>query len=158
MTKVCGIILCLLLAACSLQGDAKKKSARLRFEPGVQSTDPREPTSATSWSKLAPFPKHDSDKLTVLAHAGIGGKFPVGKEGEAALFEVRMKDGDDTHVSLEVITKEGTKSIEVQRDVPVPIEVAGVGYTLSFPTTYINASEEEATSKEATLFVSTLRK
>jgi len=159
MNKVCGILVCLLLVSCALHGDVKKeKSVRLRFVPGSAPRTPFESSSGASCSALAPFGKPDTDVLTVLARAGIGDKFPVAMEDGDTLFEVRMKDGNDDRVSLEIITKEGTKDIEVRRDKPVPIEVGGISYKITYPSVYVASSESKPTTVKPTLFVSTTRK
>jgi len=159
MNRVCGILVCLLLVSCALHGNVKKDHAvRQRFVPGSVPTNPSEAGSGASWTAFIPFGRPDTDKLTVLASAGIGDKFPVAMKDGDTLFEVRMKDGNDDRVCLEIITKEGTKDIEVQRDKPVQIEVAGVVYTISYPSIEVAASSNQPTTTKAELFISTPRK
>ena len=159
MNKVCGILVCLLLVGCALRGGDKTNSMRrVRFVPGSPPTSPLEASGSAVWTALRPFPEPDSDSLVLNAWAGVGDKFPVGTKGGATLFEVLLKDGDDERVSLEILSDHGSQTIEVQRDKPAQVEVAGVKYEFTYPTVGVGSTEEKTTTNKAMLIVSTRRR
>ena len=113
--------------------------------------------NGATWTQLRPFPNPDSDTLVLHGWAGIGAKFPVFKEDDVALFEVRLKDGDDDRVTIEIISTHGSKEIELQRDKAVKAEVENVEYEFRFPSVYVASTEKEKTTDKAMLLVSTRR-
>jgi hypothetical protein len=76
-----------------------------------------------------------------MAHAGIGDTFPVQDKDGRTLGEVFIAAGDDTHLQVEIRSKEGLQKIEVRRDKAVSFQMAGSKIGLLFPTVSVNAAE-----------------
>jgi hypothetical protein len=89
------------------------------------------------------------------ASANIGSEFPVARRDGPTLFDVRLKDGDDDRLILEVVSKRRTKTIEVKRDCPVKTRVEGVEYRFSYPSVEMAAKDGKTTTNKATILVST---
>ena len=75
------------------------------------------------------------------------------KEG-ATLFEVLLAAGYDDHVVLEIRSKGSGKKIDLPRDKPGSVDVAGIKYGLSYPSVSVAAARNEnPTTNKAMLMV-----
>jgi hypothetical protein len=101
-------------------------ATRIRFVPGGPSAKGATDFRRASWTALSPGPQ--KGVLWCQVAAGVGDKFPVIDKQGVKLFEVALGDGDDDHVVLEIRAKEGTKKIDLQRDKPGAVKVAGIKY------------------------------
>lgn len=150
MCKLVWILISLLLCGCALHGDDKAHSVRVRFVPGSVPTSPLESGSGAVWSSLHPGP---GGKLILQAWAGIGDKFPVQDKDDLLHFEVELKDGDDDHLSLDILSQQVVQKIDVQRDKPAQVQVAGIEYELTYPSVSVSSKENKFTTNKAMLLV-----
>jgi hypothetical protein len=156
MKKVCATFVCLLLIGCASQDEEPVAlSVRVQFVPDSEASSGLERSDGAVWSRLAPSPIRDGDKLYLQAHAGIGHQFPVALEDGTELFDVLLRDGDDDAVSLEIISELGSEVIELDRDAQQVVQVAGVEYTIRYPSVYVGVTEPDArkTTNKAMLAV-----
>jgi hypothetical protein len=92
--------------------------------------------------------------LWCQAHAGVGDEFPVMSKDEVKLFDVRLVEGNDDHVVLEIRWRGGAKKIEVPRDKRRSLEIAGVEYELLYPSVSVGAVVgEKPTTNKAMLLI-----
>lgn len=127
-------------------------AVRMRFVPGGP------PAKGSSDFKGAAVTSLDEGpvkgELWCQAHAGVGDKFPVVDKEGVTLFEVLLAAGNDDHVVLEIRSKEGAKKIDLPRDKPASVEVAGIKYRLSYPSVSVAAAaNEKPTTNKAMLMV-----
>jgi hypothetical protein len=125
---------------------------RMRFVPGGPPAKGATDFKGASWTALGPGPQ--KNVLWCQATAGVGDKFPVIDKQGVKLFEVVLADGDDDHVVLEIRSKEGAKKIDLPRDKPGAVKVAGIKYDLLYPSVSVGASPgEKPTTNKAMLMV-----
>jgi sialidase-1 len=137
--------------------DVPPQTVRVRFVPGSPPSSPLESSDGAVWSALHPFPSRDSEEISLMAHAGIGDKFPVRTQNGPLLFEVMLEEGDDNRLSLVILLQETSKTVEIERDKPVDVEISGVTYTFSYPSITMAATEENATTNKAMVRISKKR-
>lgn len=157
MRKLFGVIVGLLLCGCAVHDGNKPHSVRLRFVPGADPQSSLESSHSAVWSSLRPGPDPQHGELFLQAWAGIGHKFPVQKEGGPTLFEVAVVEGNDDRLVVEVRSKTGTQTVELKRDKPVPVQVAGATYELLYPTCHVSAAQDRSTTNKAMLIVTAPR-
>jgi hypothetical protein len=94
----------------------------------------------------------DPTALVAMIDIGLDESFPVVDEKGVTRFTVKMTEGDDKHLVLEVSTKDGSQKVGLVRDDPTEVTVAGTKYELRFPTTQVN-SNAKTTTDQAMIFV-----
>jgi len=102
------------------------------------------------WTSLHPGP---GQKLILQAWAGIGDKFPVKDKDSTVHFEVLLTDGDDDHLSLEILSPQGVQMIDVQRDQPAQLHVAGIEYQFTYPSVNVSSKENKSTTNKAMIII-----
>ena len=131
---------------------AKQQSVRMRFVPG---TPPRKGSvdyAGASQTDLGPGPV--KGVLWCQAHAGVGDQFPVIDKEGVKLFEVRLAEGNDDRVVLEISSKEGVKKIDLPRDKRGAVKVGGIEYELLYPSVSVAGTpDEKPTTNKAMLMV-----
>lgn len=98
-------------------------------------------STGADWSALGNGPGTGGGRTGLMAHAGIGDTFPVQDKDGRTLGEVFIAAGDDTHLQVEIRSKEGLQKIEVRRDKAISFQMAGSKIELLFPTVSVNAAE-----------------
>jgi hypothetical protein len=147
MSKVLLLFLGVAFLGSIALADGKTNAAqRLRFVPAP---------STPRWTCLRAFPEPDSETLSLHAWAGIGNTFPVCKEDSPTLFEVLVKAGDDDHLSLEILSKDGTQPAELRRDDSAKFKVAGIEYEIYYPSVDVASTAKRRTTNTAMLIVYT---
>jgi hypothetical protein len=127
-------------------------AVRMRFVPGDPPAKGSSDFKGASCTSLVPGP--EKGVLWCQAHAGVGDQFPVITEDGVKLFDVRLAEGDDDHVVLEIRSKEGAKKIDLPRDKAGSVEVEGIKYGLSYPSVTVAAApNEKPTTNKAMLMV-----
>ena len=154
MYKSMALFLCVLLAGCGASEiESAEHSVRLRFVPGSAPSSPLESSEGAVWSSFSPPPIPDATYVMLNGWAALGDKFPVGHRNEPALFEIRLVDGDDDHLALELLFEGGPKSIDVKRDSPEEVTIGGVAYRINYPSIKVSAAEGKSTTNKATILV-----
>ena len=129
-----------------------KVATRMKFVPGGPPAKGATDFKGASWTALVPGPQ--KGVLWCQATAGVGDKFPVIDKQGVKLFEVLLANGDDDHVVLEIRSKEGAKKIDLARDKPAKVKVAGIEYDLLYPSISVGAAPgEKPTTNKAMLMV-----
>ena len=111
---------------------AKQQSVRMRFVPESPPRKGSADYEGASQTDLGPGPV--KGVLWCQAHAGVGDQFPVIDKQGITLFEVRLVEGNDDHVVLEISSNEGVKKIDLPRDKRGAIKVGGIEYELLYPS------------------------
>ncbi len=154
MCKSMAIFLFVLFAGCGASEiESADHSVRLRFVPGSAPSSPLESSDGAVWSSFSPPPIPDATYLMLNGRAAVGDKFPVGHRNEPALFEIRLVDGNDDHVALELLFEGGPKSIDVKRDSPEEVSIGGVVYRINYPSIEVSSSEGKSTTNKAMIVV-----
>jgi hypothetical protein len=133
---------------------AKEKSVklRMRFVPGGPPAKGSSDFEGAAFTDLGPGP--EKGVLWCQAHAGVGDEFPVIDKQGVKLFDVRLAEGDDDHVVLEIRSKEGAKKIDLARDKRGSVKVAGIEYELLYPSVSVAGTPDEMpTTNKAMLMV-----
>ncbi|MEO7319007.1 MAG: hypothetical protein ABIZ56_08470, partial [Chthoniobacteraceae bacterium] len=133
---------------------AKEKlvTVRMRFVPGGPPAKGSSDFEGASFTDLGPGP--EKGILWCQAHAGVGDQFPVMSKEGVKLFDVKLAEGDDDHVVLEVRSKEGAKKIDLARDKRGSVKVAGIEYELLYPSVSVAGTpDEKPTTNKAMLMV-----
>jgi beta-lactamase regulating signal transducer with metallopeptidase domain len=115
-----------------------QKNFRTIFKPG-----PRK-AGKTHWTRLFRPQEGDGKVLMAIITAYLGDPFPVSRVGQKeTLFTAEMTDGNDDRVQVQVTRPDGTKqALELVRDKPVKITVAGQVYRLAYSSTQVAAVEQ----------------
>ncbi len=131
---------------------AESKTVRLRFVPGGPPAKGAADFKGASQTALGPGPQ--KGVLWCQAHAGVGDHYPVMSKEGVTFFEVLLAEGDDDQVVLEIRSKEGAKKIDLPRDKPRSVEVAGIKYDFLYPSVFVAAVPgEKPTTNKAMLMV-----
>lgn len=147
------LLLALLGSALADEPKAGTVKARLRFVPDGGAWKGETAFEGASWHNLGPG--LEKDVLWMQARAGLGDKFPVQEKDRVTLFEVALLEGNDDRVVIEVRAKGGAQRIELPRDKPAPVKVAGRKYELRYPTLSVAAAPgENPSTNKATIQVS----
>ncbi len=121
-------------------------AVRLRFVPVKKAADAGNGASGTTLHRGMFGPTN----VAAMAHLGLGDTFPVRDEHERHLFDLRLVDGNDQHLVLEVRTKEAkapVQKIAVVRDQPTDVTVDGAQYEITFPTAEVNPTDKDTTAQ-----------
>ena len=133
----------MLLAGCASHSETQPEVVRQRFVPGPSDSS----GGGANWTALQQFAADQPGVLTVMAHAGIGGRFPVQEEHRPRVFEVTVVEGDDEHLVLEVRRDEGSQRLRVQRDGTARAQVAGNEYVFAYPSVTVRVDSKPTTDK-----------
>jgi hypothetical protein len=155
MRKVFGVLIGLLFCGCAARDGNQPHTVPLKYVPGAEPRSSLEAGDGASWTMLCPAPQ--SGVLFLQAWAGIGHKFPVQKEGGDTLFEVAVIQGNDDLLVAEVRAKEGTQTVDLRKDKPVSVKVAGITYELLYPRCYVSSDQNSRTTGKAMLIVTAPR-
>ena len=159
MRTTCVLLICSICIGCtSREQGSNDGGVRLRFDPNAKPTSPLESTKGAVISRLHAGLFSSPDREGMNAQASIGDTFPVARENEPSLFEVRMKDGNDDRLTLEVSYKNELNVITLQRDEAKSLTVEGVAYDFLYPSTEVAATDNKLTTNKATIFISTPKK
>lgn len=72
------------------------------------------------------------------------------------LFTVTVTGGDDDHLLVEVRAGDTRQKLELRRDQPAPVEVAGVKFRLLYPSLEVNRAEAAPSTDLAHIFITRL--
>ena len=133
-------------------GEDNPFTIRQRFVPAK----PGEARRGASWSELGKAPMVKPGELFAQASAGIGDKFPVMQDGKI-LFEIALTGGDDDHLLVEVRAGGTVQKLDLPRNKPVPVEVAGVKFRLLYPSLSVNRADNVPTTDLAEIFITRLK-
>jgi len=116
---------------------------RLRFVPGEKTDDADCAKDDTSWTRFHWMEEMDDGVWMLQAHVAGGGSFPAENAAGEHLFRVRMVEGDDDRVELEVTDAAGEKStVKIQRDEQdVMANIGGKEYRFSYPSVSVAAKD-----------------
>lgn len=154
MYRTMTLVFFVLFAGCGpSENESTAQSVRLRFVPGSAPSSPMESSSGAVWSSFSPPPIPGAAYVMLNGRAALGDKFPVGHRNEPALFEIRLVDGDDSHLALELLFDGGTKLIDVKRDSPEEVMVGGVAYRINYPSIEVSSAEGKSTTNKAMIVV-----
>jgi hypothetical protein len=150
-------LLCLALFAAAIPAgrgadEPETTTIRQRFVPEKKAGEARK---GASWSALAKAPMVKPGELYAQARAGIGDKFPVQQDGKT-LFEVTLTAGDDDHLLVEVRAGDTTQKLDLRRDKPTPVEVAGMKFRLLYPSLNVSRATGAPTTDLASIFITRL--
>jgi RNA polymerase sigma factor (sigma-70 family) len=122
-------------------------AVRLVFVPGSN-------TGYADWGRLAHLQDVTSGYSLLMAHVGIGGRFPVIDAAGKLLFRVRMVSGDDNHLVLDLRDSAGTQRIDLPRDKAATVHIAGGDFGINYSTTDVAAADPKPqTTDKATVIV-----
>lgn len=125
---------------------------RLKFVPEGGAWKGETAFKGASWTNLAP----GLTKGTLFLHAkaGIGDKFPVQDKAGVTLFEVRLLEGSDERIVVEVLNGDRAQKVELPRDHIAKVEVGGLTYELRYASVSVDpAKDPNPSSNKATIFV-----
>ena len=130
-----------------------QQAVTLRFDPNGGAWAGETPFKGASWTKLG---KGLHKGLWMRAVAGLGDTFPVQEKDGVTLFEVKVIEGNDDRLIVEVRANAESRRVTLPRDKKATVEIAGGTYELVFPTTRVapRSENEKPTTNKATIFVS----
>lgn len=137
MRILIAILIGLWVCGSAVADDDRPRVVRLRFVP-----EKAPATSGASWSRLGAGPGD-----CAMVDAGIGDKFPVQDKDGRTIFDVVVVEANDAQFVVEVHSKEGSEKLDLRRDKPVTVQVAGIQYQLLYPTIYVTLGSKTTTSK-----------
>ena len=152
---VCGTVIAfvMLVAGCAAPRGDQLHAVRQRFVPAPSAGADESSRRGASCSALVPL-RDGSGVSRLIAHAGIGDIFPVKDEAGRCLFEVEVVGGDDDHLLISLNSIERSQRIDLRRDKPVWVEIAGGKYDLAYPSVSVAAGKnEQPTSSQVMLLV-----
>lgn len=143
MNKLFAIAIALLVWGCANHNDSEPHSVRLRFEP----VDTHAASGGgANWTRLSPAPNRPG-ALWATVHAGLKDEFPIQDQDGSILFEVVVPEATDDYFILELRNEEGSKTIDLKRDKPLTVQVAGAGYEFYYPTCRVSSAGKTTTHK-----------
>ena len=132
----CALAAILMMCGCAGREPGQTSPVRQRFVPADAEASNRRPAS---WSALVPAPDRPG-ALWLRAHVRIGGTFPVREENGPTLFDVIVTDGNDDHLVLAIQSLNCSQTIDVPRDKPTAIHIAGHQYEFLYPSVHVDPS------------------
>jgi hypothetical protein len=123
----------------SKPADAKKPAQQLMplvFLPGGGNWKGETAVEGATWTVL----KEDrAAPFSLMAHAGVGDRFPATDASGITQFEVLVENGTADHLALLVISEEGEQKVRVPSDKPAEFTVRGSKWIVTFPTRRVMA-------------------
>ena len=152
-TSVCAIALVALTGGCTASSPQKQHTVRQRFVPSHDTRAPHSSQAGASWTALVPL--NDGTGVSrLMAHAGIGDRFPVKDKEGRCYFEVKITGGDDDRLAVLVSSVEGSRRLELRRDESVRLKIGGSNFDLAYPSVSVSAAKgDNPTTSKAMLFV-----
>ncbi len=148
--------MCMSIASCvARERTLPSGVVRLRFVPDSPPHSPLESSKGAVWSGFAPGMFGGPGRLGLMAHAAIGDKFPVAHENGNQLFEVRLKDGNDDYVVLEILAENDPRELNIQRDKKKTLTIDGESYDFYYPSVEVAATENISTTNKAQIVITT---
>jgi hypothetical protein len=130
--------------------DPPMTSVRLRFVPGGKAWKGETEFKGASWTRLGSGLR--PGELFMQARAGIGDGFPVEDTKGMTLFQIKLLEGDDDRVTVEVKSHSETQKFVLHRDQSSAVSVAGKKYQLLYPSVSVSADpKENPSTNKATL-------
>jgi hypothetical protein len=147
------VINCSSLALEPAAAPEKSRVARLQFDPNGKAWTGETAFKGASWTSLNPG--LEKGVLMLQARAGVGDSFPVQEKSGKTLFTVKLAEGNDSRLVLEISAKEQeSRKVELARDKRAEVEISGTKYELLFPTTSVAAAtDEKPSTNKATVIV-----
>ena len=143
----------MLAAGCAAHHGDRLHAVRQRFVPASAAVAGESSRNGASCSALVPL-RDGSGVSRLIAHAGIGDSFPVKDEAGHCLFQVMVVGGDDDHLLISLNSIEPSQHIDLRRDKPVWVQIAGGKYDLAYPSVSVAAGKhEQPTSSQVMLLV-----
>lgn len=71
------------------------------------------------------------------------------------LFEVRLKDGNDDYVVLEILAENNPRELNIQRDKKKTLTIDGESYDFYYPSVEVAATENISTTNKAQIVITT---
>lgn len=150
------VLICISAASCAARERTPPSgTVRLRFVPDSQPYSPLESSKGAVWTGLAPGLFTSQDRLGLQAHAAIGDKFPVKRKDGIQLYEVRLKDGNDDYLVLEILEENSSHDLTLHRNKKKTLKIGGVSYDFYYPTVEIAATENRSTTNKASVIITT---
>jgi hypothetical protein len=142
-----------LVSGCASHQGNKQYAVRQQFVPTTDAVARESSRGGASWTALVPL--NDGTGVSrLMAHAGIGDRFPVKEEDGRCLFEVLVVEGNDNHLLLEVRSVETPQRINLVRDKSVRVQIGGSKYDLAYPSVTVGAAKnEKRTTSQAMLLI-----
>ena len=131
------ILITLCVCGNAVADDDRPQVVRLRFVPEKPPA-----TSVASGSRLGAGPGG-----CAMIDAGIDDTFPVQDKDGHILFDLVVIEACDAQFVVEVRSKDAPKTLDLQRDKPVTVQVAGNKYELLYPTVYVTLGSKTTTSR-----------
>lgn len=133
------------LQGCSNPTD-ESVSAPLHFSPTG-------PHKSPSWSELHPSPDGDKTVTWMQANLGVGDTVPI-IEGGKKLFQLKLADGSDDRLTLELIAGPDSQRFDLRREGSIGINLPIGSFTVTFPTVHVSAKPgEQPSSPQVMLLV-----
>lgn len=143
MQKLTVFTIALLVCGCTADNGSKPHLVRLRFVPKDTHAESR---GGASWSHLSPAPNRPG-ALWATAHVGLGDEFPVKDQCGDVLFNVAVPEATDDNFVLEIRSPDGSKTIDLQRDKPLTVQIAEARYEFYYPTRNASSAGKTTTHK-----------
>jgi hypothetical protein len=141
--KLIVLSIALLACGCAEQSSSEPHLARLRF---VALDTHAESGGGASWSRLNPAPDRPG-ALWATVHAGLGDEFPIQDQEGDVLFDVTVPEATDDHFVLKLSSAGVSKTIDLQRDKPLTVQLAEASYEFYYPSCNVSSSDKTTTHK-----------
>jgi hypothetical protein len=149
-----GILTSVVIAEDAKKEESTQVSVPEKFVPGSKPMKGESAFDGAAYMSLTKGGPPGPHAWWMQARSGIGDKFPVQKELNQPIFEVRVAAGDDEHLILEILEKGAPQKIELKKDKPVEAKVAGEKYEFYYPTlSKAGVKGEILTTPKATIMV-----
>jgi len=152
---VCGAVIALAVLAggCASRDSNEQSAMRQHFVPATNTAARTSFHGGVSWSALVPL--NDGTGVSrLIAHAGIGDRFPVKEPDGHCLFEVLVVAGNDSHLKIEIRTVEAARRLELVRDKSIQAQVGLSKYDFAYPSVTVAAARtEHPTTGQAMLLI-----
>ena len=143
MQRLLVILVAVALCSCAIDKEKAPHSVRLRFVPVDANA---ECGGGANFTRLCPAPDR-SGAVFAMVHAGLRDEFPVQDQEGHVLFRVAVPDATDERFVLEIQTDGGSQTINLMRDKPVTVEVAGGSFEFYYPTSHVSSADRTTTHK-----------
>ena len=133
--------------------DAKKAAQQtvpLVFLPGGGNWKGETAVKGATWTTLKDDP---GAPFALMAHAGVGDRFPATDASGFTHFEVLVENGTSDHLALRVLSEEGEQKLRVPNDKPVEFTVRGKKWNVTFPTRRVMAEPGTRPSTEKAMIL-----
>ena len=143
MQKLVVFVIALSACGCAVRDGNEPDSVRLRFVPVDTHA---ESGGGANWSRLSPAPNRPGALWTTV-HVGLGDEFPVQDQDGRGLFDVVVPEATDDHFVLKIRSADDSKTIDLQRDKPLTVQIAEAKYEFYYPTCNVSSASKTTTHK-----------